>query len=189
MRRKSIVALLLTALFLTACATTTSTSSAPATQTLPIPTKALAATASPGPVTVTLPPTAKIYPAPVTPLPNVQNNPPGDYTPQRGDKFLSQGTVTLDWADSQVIMQGAQADEPAIALSGVLPDPCQQLRVAVSPPDDQNNIYVAVYSVYDPQQNCIMVIKPFTVTVSLGSYASGHYRVYVNGQLLGEFDQ
>ncbi len=111
------------------------------------------------------------------------------YAPQPGDEKLSRGEVSLDMASTQLVTSGKESNEPAVVLSGELPDPCHQLRIVVSPPDNQKKINVEVYSVFDPQTMCIMVIQPFQVTVPLGSYPSGHYSVYVNGQLLGEFDK
>ncbi len=34
----------------------------------------------------------------------------------------------------------------------------------------------------------IQVIEPFATTVSLGTFPAGHYSVYVNNELIGEFD-
>ncbi len=45
-----------------------------------------------------------------------------------------------------------------------------------------------VYSVVDPSLVCIMVIKPFNVTIPLGTFSGGHFSVFANGQLIGEFD-
>jgi hypothetical protein len=41
----------------------------------------------------------------------------------------------------------------------------------------------------DASQACITVLKPFSATIALGSYFSGgHFTVFVNGELVGEFD-
>jgi hypothetical protein len=66
--------------------------------------------------------------------------------------------------------------------------PCNQLRVADNPPDEQNRIDVDVYSVSDPTQMCIQVLEPFEANIGLGSFPSGHYSVWVNGDMVGEFD-
>jgi hypothetical protein len=31
-------------------------------------------------------------------------------------------------------------------------------------------------------------VEPFEATIDLGTYPSGHYSVWVNGELAGEFD-
>ena len=75
-----------------------------------------------------------------------------------------------------------------LVLRGELPTPCNQLRIKVTPPDAQNLIQVNVYSVVDPDQICTQVLEPFEAVVSLGSFTSGKYSVYVNGEYLGEFE-
>jgi len=112
-----------------------------------------------------------------------------DYAPQPGDKTLTRGEVSLDMTATELVMMGAQQKEPTAVLSGNLPDPCHQLRIVLSPADSQNKINLQVYSVFDQKMMCIMVIKTFQVSVPLGNYPPGHYSVYVNDQLLGEFDQ
>jgi hypothetical protein len=76
----------------------------------------------------------------------------------------------------------------ALGLSGNLPSPCHQVRSDVSPPDAENRINVEVYSVVDPTMNCTQVLSPFMETIELGTFPSGHYSVWLNGELAGEFD-
>jgi hypothetical protein len=61
------------------------------------------------------------------------------------------------------------------------------LRVVVKGADENNTINLEVYSLVDRGKACITVLKPFTVTIPLGSYSSGKYAVMVNGERLGEF--
>ena len=75
-----------------------------------------------------------------------------------------------------------------LALKGSLPTPCNQLRVVDNPPDKQNRIQVEVYSVLDPEQMCAQVLEPFEANIGLGSFPRGHYSVWVNGEMVGEFD-
>lgn len=75
-----------------------------------------------------------------------------------------------------------------LVLNGNLPTPCNHLRIAASPPDAQNKIEVDVYSVIDPNMMCTEVIQPFEVNFSLGSFLTGHYTLWVNGQQITEFD-
>lgn len=183
MKVNSLVRLTVLAFLVSACSASTvnppaAVSQAPAT---PVP--------YPGPTSENPLPTLDIYPAPMIPAPNVQLQSPEGYAPQPGDTKLSRDNVIIDMAGSQVVMQGVQNNEPAVSLVGELSDPCHHLRIVVSSTDSQNSINLEVYSVYDPQMMCTMVIQPFQVTVSLGSFPAGHYTVYVNGQLLGEFDQ
>jgi len=110
------------------------------------------------------------------------------YDPQPGDNKLRRGEVTLDMAASQLIVTSGEANVASAVLQGDLPDPCHQLRIVFTPADAHNKINLEVYSVYNPQSICTMIIQQFQVIYPLGSFSSGHYSVYVNGQLLGEFD-
>ena len=75
-----------------------------------------------------------------------------------------------------------------LAMSGYVPTPCHELRVFVPPPDEENNIYIEVYSVTAPEMLCEQVLRAFDTTVDLGSYPSGSYWVWVNGERVGNFD-
>jgi hypothetical protein len=104
---------------------------------------------------------------------------PEDANLQRGNAFVEEaGVAVMESFPVQIMLH----------VSGNLPDPCHELRIAVSEPDDQNNIAIDVYSVVDPSLICIQVIKPFSASMNLGSYPSGHYTVTVNGEAAGEFD-
>jgi hypothetical protein len=96
--------------------------------------------------------------------------------------------VFLDVGKSKVVVTGSMPLQVSLMLNGSLSDPCHQLRVVVTPVNAQKEINLDVYSVFDPKIACITVIKDFSATIPLGSYASGHYKVYVNKQLVGEFD-
>lgn len=110
------------------------------------------------------------------------------YAPQPGDENLSRGEVNLEASLTNLITSDSQPKEVSVNLEGYLPDPCHQLRIVMTPADSNNKINLVVYSVFDAQTMCIMVIQPFQVAYPLGSFSNGHYSVYVNGQLAGEFD-
>jgi hypothetical protein len=77
----------------------------------------------------------------------------------------------------------------SLHISGSLPTPCHELKVKVSKPDLQNQIAIDAYSLVDPNQNCIQVLKAFDETIPLDSYTDGTYTVTLNGQDVGEFTQ
>jgi hypothetical protein len=110
------------------------------------------------------------------------------FTTQPGDDKLTLGEVSMDMTASKLIISGMQPNEVSANLKGSLPDPCHQLRIELTPADAQNKIILHEYSVFNSHTACITVIQPFQVIFPLGSFSSGHYSVYVNGQLLGEFD-
>jgi hypothetical protein len=114
--------------------------------------------------------------------------PTSGYEPQSGDDKLKRDQVFLEAGNSSVVTMESYPVQVSVVLNGNLSDPCHQLRVMISPANAQNEIKLDVYSVVDPSVACITVLKPFTANVPLGNYAGGHYMVYVNGQLFGEFD-
>lgn len=126
------------------------------------------------------------------PYPPVSNEPSGSasepyYSPKPGDKNLTVGNVFLDIAPNDIVLMESYPVQVKLSLHGNLPTPCNQLRVKVSQPDAENRIQVEIYSVVDPNMICTQIIEPFDAQVSLGSYSSGKYTVYVNGEYLGEF--
>lgn len=109
------------------------------------------------------------------------------YGVQPGDANLEVGSVFLNLAESDILLLESYPVQVKLVLRGDLPTPCNQLRVKVSEPDAQNRIQVEVYSVIDPNVICIQVIQPFETQITLGSFTSGKFTVYVNGEYLGEF--
>lgn len=122
------------------------------------------------------------------PLADIANNEEKvpSYFPQPGDSKLTRANA---FADS-INLLTAEIDPIQIELliSGHLPTPCHELRVKVEPPDEDGNIHVEMYSVADPEILCAQVLRAFTVTVPLGSYPTGSYLVWVNGETIGNFN-
>jgi hypothetical protein len=144
-----------------------------------------------------LPPAAPEMPA-STSAPSYPNEPsypnqptagaPGSqpYAHQPGDEALERGEVFLD--SSEVLVMESYPVQIMLTLKGSLPTPCHQLRIKTNPPDVKNRIQVEAYSVVDPAQICTQVLQPFEANLGLGSFPSGHYSVWVNGEMVGEFD-
>jgi len=61
--------------------------------------------------------------------------------------------------------------------------------VDTSEPEDQNNIYVEVYSLDNPNRevDCIQRLEPFEENVDLGTFEEGTFTVWVNDERIGEF--
>jgi hypothetical protein len=106
--------------------------------------------------------------------------------PAPGDENLARGEAFVDQTD--ILVLESFPLQFVLSLSGSLPTPCHQLRVEVSDPDDQDRIQVDVYSLVDPGQVCIQVLEPFEANINLGSFASGNYTVWVNGEQVGEIE-
>jgi hypothetical protein len=122
-----------------------------------------------------------------TPSPN-PSIPPSGYEPQPGDEKLTRGPVFLELENSSLAIMESYPIQVSAILNGNLPDPCHQLRVVVAPALTEKRINLEVYSLTDSTKVCITVLEPFNATIGLGSFPTGHYSVYVNGELLGEFD-
>jgi hypothetical protein len=108
------------------------------------------------------------------------------YVPQPDDANLTRETLFIE--EFGLLIRESYPPQIALGISGNLPTPCHQLRAAISEPDAENKINVEVYTVVDPNMMCTQVLKPFSETIELGTFPSGHYSVWVNGQLAGEFD-
>jgi len=99
---------------------------------------------------------------------------------------LNRASVFID--STQLLLLESYPPQINLIIAGSLPTPCHQLRVVLNDPDELNRINVEVYSVVDAEAICIQVLEPFEETVSLGSFPSGTYQVFVNGEEIGEFD-
>lgn len=110
------------------------------------------------------------------------------FTPQPGDDKLTKGDATVDMKASRVVTSATQAGSASVDLKGTMPDPCHQLRIVLTPADTQKNIKLDVYSVFDSKKACVTVIQPFEVIFPLGSFTTGQYSIYINGELLGKLN-
>jgi hypothetical protein len=110
----------------------------------------------------------------------------GAFSPQKGDAGLSIGNVYLDSAE--LLILESYPLQVNRYISGNLPTPCNELRVKLNDPDTNNRIYIEIYSVSNPDTMFVQVLQPFDTNISLGSFSPGHYKVYLNGELIGEFD-
>ena len=108
------------------------------------------------------------------------------YAPKPVDSKLARGEVFIQ--EQGLLIRESYPPQISLSLSGDLSTPCHQLRMQVDEPDENNKINVEAYSVVDPEMICIQVLEPFQASIDLGSFPSGHYSVWVNGELAGEFD-
>jgi len=133
----------------------------------------------------TLPPDAPVTSPPQngsTPM----ETPDMTFAPKPNDTSLSREDVFIN--ESGLLIRESFPPQITLSLSGDLPTPCHELRVEIKEPDPENKINVEVYSVVDPDQVCIQVLEPFQANIDLGTIPSGHYTVWVNGEMVGEFD-
>lgn len=109
-----------------------------------------------------------------------------DFIPSPADGGLTRGEVFL--ASVELLTLESSPLQFNLNLKGNLPTPCHQLRIAVSPPDADNKILADVYSIANPAEICIEVLEPFDVNYSLGSFPAGKYSLWINGEMVAEFD-
>jgi hypothetical protein len=140
---------------------------------------------SPVPEANTLPPDAPVTSPPQNGSAPMET-PDMPFAPKPDDTNLSRGNVFID--ESGLLIRESFPPQIALSVSGDLPTPCHELRVDVEEPDPENKLNVDAYSVVDPDRPCIQVLEPFEANIDLGTFPSGHYTVWVNGDMVGEFD-
>ena len=111
-----------------------------------------------------------------------------EYAPAADDKNMDRGNASVEIDSSSVVLLESNPMQVKLHLKGSLPNPCYHLRVNPSQPDEQKHIQVEVYSVAKPGEKCTDVLQGFDAEIPLGSFSAGHYSIYINGELLGEFD-
>lgn len=111
-----------------------------------------------------------------------------EYAPAAGDENMDRGNAFVELDSSSVVLLESNPPQVKLHLKGNLPNPCHKLRVNPAQPDAQKRIQVEVYSVAKPGELCTEVLQEFEAEISLGSLPTGHYSIYINGELLGEFD-
>ncbi len=129
-------------------------------------------------------PTPEPTSTPVTPLVLVTADNP--YGPQPGDGSLQVATVDMTSID---LVERFDLDPTRVELRilGSVPSVCNELRVEVSLPDDNYQIFVEVYSLVNSKVDCDNVFQQFEATILLGVYSNGRYTVWVNNGLIGDF--
>ena len=133
----------------------------------------------------TLPPDAPVTSPPQNGSPPMET-PDRPFAPKPDDVNLSRGNVFIN--ESGLLIRESFPPQITLSLSGDLPTPCHELRVDIQEPDSENKINIEVYSVVDPDQVCAQVLQPFQENIDLGTFPTGHYTVWVNGAMVGEFD-
>ena len=186
MNRKNLLALLLLALLLAACGEAEPTVTREGG---PIINQPDEPGTYPSPGEMTDSSTVPWYPAPGTPgAPAPGMLMTSGFEPRPGDASFTRAEVFLELDSSRLVLMESLPIQVISVLTGNLPDPCHQLRVAVTAADADNRINLEVYSLVTSTEVCAAVLTPFSANIPLGTYSGGHFTVYVNGELLGEFD-
>jgi len=113
-----------------------------------------------------------------------QGTPPvEEWAPQPGDADLTRVEVEIEKTD--LLTLESFPPQYMLHVEGWKGNPCQELRVVVSEPDDQNRIDVEVYTVIEPDVVCIQVLEGLDINIPLGSFSTGEYTVLLNGEVVG----
>jgi len=132
-----------------------------------------------------LPPDTAVTNPPESTMP--ANEPPANpLAPQPGDVKFTRGNIFIQ--ESGLLIRESFPPQISLSFSGDLPTPCHELRAVINPSDTENKIIVDAYSVVNPDMVCTQVLKPFQESIDLGTFPSGHYTVWLNGEMAGEFD-
>lgn len=87
---------------------------------------------------------------------------------------------------TEILILESYPPQFVLSIKGSLPTPCNELRLRVEEPDEENRINIEVYSVIDPGMICVQVLEEFEENIPLGTPPPGYYAVFVNGEELGE---
>ena len=132
-----------------------------------------------------LPPDTAVTSPPVNEIPSDSPH-VNPFAPKPGDEQLARGDVFIH--EMSLVIRESYPPQISLSLKGDLPTPCHQLRAEIAPPDAESKIEVQAYSVVDAKTVCTQVLEPFEEFIDLGTFPPGHYAVWVNGELAGEFD-
>lgn len=96
------------------------------------------------------------------------------------------GPVYVD--EAELVLLESFPVQVRLVLRGSLPNPCSEFLWQVEPPDEQGRIQVQAYSRQESELACIQVLQPLEETIPLGAFTQGRFSVWLNGELMGEFE-
>jgi hypothetical protein len=88
---------------------------------------------------------------------------------------------------TQILQLESYPVQVVLEVVGQLPDPCHQAVWSVSDPDPDGRIDVELHSEAPLGLDCIQVLQPMTLRIPIGSFKSGSYVVWLNGDKVGNF--
>jgi hypothetical protein len=106
--------------------------------------------------------------------------------PKPGDEALTRSEIFLQ--EASLVIRESFPPQVSLTFRGDLSTPCHELRAIIHPSDRENKIVVEAYSVVNPDMICAQVLQSFEESIDMGTYPSGHYTVWINGEMAGEFD-
>jgi hypothetical protein len=107
-------------------------------------------------------------------------------TPTRDASAYVRGQVYID--RTEIILLESYPVQVRLNVVGNLPTPCHELEWDIAPPDGEGRIAVEIYSITKVGDTCIQVLEPFDVQIPVGDFTEGSFSVWLNGEMIGEFD-
>ena len=99
---------------------------------------------------------------------------------------MTRGPVFID--EVELVILESFPVQIELVIRGALPTPCASFEWSVEDPDAKGRIEVEVFSLQDPTLACIQVLEEIEERLPIGSYSEGSYSVWLNGELVGEFE-
>ena len=96
------------------------------------------------------------------------------------------GPVYVDSTD--LLLLESYPVQVRLQVSGTLPTPCHALKWEVRGPDSEGRVDVELFSLTSSELACIQVLEPFETSIPLGSFESGTFTVFLNGERIGEIE-
>jgi hypothetical protein len=94
--------------------------------------------------------------------------------------------ITRQFLHSARIEWRGNPPHPTLVAQGMLKSSCQQLRIIILPPDEDENILVAASAGIGLATDCTEGDYSVEKEVEIGPYPPGTYTVWLNGENLGE---
>jgi inhibitor of cysteine peptidase len=99
---------------------------------------------------------------------------------------MRQGPIYVD--EVELVMMESFPVQVRLILRGSLPNPCSSFAWEVAEPDSQGRIAVQAYSLQETDLACIQVLEPMEESIPLGAFTQGNFSVWLNGELVSEFE-
>lgn len=106
--------------------------------------------------------------------------------PIAGEDEMIVGPVMVK--ESELVLMESHPVQVLLRVAGDLPTPCHMPRATLTRDDEMEQIDIELYSLTEEDVMCIQVIQSFETVIPLGEYPSGEYKVFLNGELVGEIE-
>ncbi len=89
---------------------------------------------------------------------------------------------------AEILMLESFPVQVVLIVEGDKPTPCHELRWEVSGPDAAGRIDVELSSTIHSDVMCVQVLEAFEARIPIGSFETGSFAVWLNGERVAEFE-